>query len=113
MNEPITARIELPCILRSPASLEPKAQGVTEELARDLLLLSLPPGPAAEALRPGLALVVDIELPVAEGRSARFLECVAIVRSAQSIGDSVHFALDVASMNFIAPRTATGGRSLP
>jgi len=93
--------------------MEAKAQGITEELTRDLLLVRLPPGPPAQSLRPGLALVIDIELPVADGRSPRYLECVATVRSAQLLGDVVQVALDVASMNFIAPRTATGGRSLP
>jgi hypothetical protein len=113
MDEPITARVGLPCILRSPASLEAKAEGATEELTRDLLVVRLPPGPAAQSLRPGLALVVDIELPVADGRSPRRLECVAIVRSTQVLGDVVQVALEVASMNFIAPRTAAGGRPLP
>jgi hypothetical protein len=112
MSEPITARVALPCILRSPASLEARAQGVTEELARDLLLLHVPVGIPAESLRPGLALVVDIELPVADGRSPRYLECVATVRTAQLLGDIVQVALDVASMNVIAPRTAAGGRPL-
>jgi hypothetical protein len=113
MSEPIKARVALPCILRSPASLEARAQGVTEELARDLLVFHVPPGAQAQSLRPGLALVVDIELPVADGRSPRYLECVATVRTAQLLGDTVQVVLDIASMNFIAPRTSSGGRPLP
>src|SRR4051812_46414344 len=105
MNEPITARVALPCILRSPASLEARAEGVTEELARDFLVLRVPAGAPAQSIRPGLALVVDMELPTADGRSSRYLECVATVRAAQLLGDAVQVVLDVASMNFIAPRT--------
>jgi len=112
MNEPIIARVALPCILRSPASMEARAEGTTEELARDFMRVRLPAGAAAQSLRPGLALVIDVELPVADGRSPRYLECVATVRSAQLLGDAVQVALDVASMNFIAPRTAAGGRPL-
>jgi hypothetical protein len=108
MDDPITACVALPCILRSPASLEARAEGVTEQLTRDLMQVRLPPGPAAQSLRPGLALVIDIELPVADGRPARYLESVATVRSVQSLGDAVQVTLDVASMNFIAPRSAAG-----
>jgi hypothetical protein len=108
MNQLIRARVALPCILRSPASMEEKAGGVTEELTRDTLLLRLPRGPAAHSLRTVLALVVDIELPAADRRSARYLECTATVRSALPAGDTVQILLDVTSMNFIAPKTATG-----
>jgi hypothetical protein len=93
--------------------MEARIVGVTEELTRDQLLVRLPPGAPAQSLRPGLPLVIDIELPVVAGRSPRYLECVATVCSAQLLGDVVQVGLDVASMNFIAPRTATGGRPLP
>jgi hypothetical protein len=113
MDEPIKANVALPCVVRSPASTEAGVEGVTDELTRDRIVLRLPAGPPALSLRPGLAVVVDIELPVSDGRSPRHLECTAAVHSTQLLGDAVQVLLDVSSMNFISPKTAVGGPHPP
>ncbi len=108
MNEPITARVALPCTLRSPVSLGAMLPGMTEELARDVLLVRVEPNATALSLRPGLAIVVDVELPVSHGRSPRLLECAVTVRHVEIMGNCVRTALEVNSMTVIAPKTRAG-----
>jgi len=80
------------------------------ELTRDQLLVVLPFGSSGESLRPGLAVVAEVELPVSDGRAPRRLQCAASVRWVERAADGIRAALDVTSMAFTAARAARARR---
>jgi Flp pilus assembly pilin Flp len=100
-SKTIRARVELPCTIQLSNSRAETAYGVTEELARESLIVVVPSGLCCNWLREAAELSMAIELP-SDGRyEPRALECAATVLRSRSVGAGLRLNAAVHRMSFI------------
>jgi hypothetical protein len=111
MNEPIQAKVALPCTVRIPGSHTVPVRGVTRQVTRDEWRVLLAGGPECREFRLDLAVIAAVELPATRGWGQRYLECAAVVRSLERTADGVKALLNVTSIAFTVPQTARAHNS--
>jgi hypothetical protein len=77
-----------------------KAEGATEEVARDSAVVTVNGDAAARWLRPLSAVCLTIELPATHGLAPRALACEAVIRSVDRSGVGSRVELRIVSMEF-------------
>lgn len=88
------------CALTRAAISGPKAEGATEEVARDSAIVTVEGDAAANWLRPRSEVRLTIELPATHGLAPRALACGAIIRRVDRSGTRSRVELRIVSMEF-------------
>ena len=89
-------------MLTTSAVPEPKAEGATEEVARDSAVVTVEGDVSAKWLRPRSEVSLTIELPSTHGFRPRALACGAIVSRVKPTCTGVRVELRIVSMEFRA-----------
>jgi hypothetical protein len=93
------AQATLLCTLLRAGPKPARLHGMTEMIARDSIVLSVP-GEGPPAL-PGAPVTLWVELPSDPGVTPRALRCLATVRTLQRKIGSWRTVLDVSEINFV------------
>jgi hypothetical protein len=77
-----------------------RAQGATEEVARDSAIVTVDGDAVAKWLRPRCEVSLTIELPATHGLAPRALACGAVIRNVDCSGTRSRVELRIVSMEF-------------
>jgi Flp pilus assembly pilin Flp len=112
-SETIRAKVELKCSIRLSGSRNRIVRGVTEELAREYLVVVAPSLAAHGWLIDGAAISIAVELPSTGIVEPRILECAAIVCDVRAFSSRVRILAEVHRMSVNRFHPVLRAKSLP